>query len=123
MLKDWKGLRSIMMMKTERVLNGKTEYETSMYISSRRYNAKELKNAARQHWAIENTCHWVLDVTYQEDKSRVRKGYGAENLSRVKRLTLNMLMQDKTSKQSIATKRFEAALDDQYSELLLKNAA
>lgn len=123
MLNDWKGLRSIMMIKTERVVNGKTQQEIRLYICSLHYDAPALSKAAREHWAIENTCHWVLDVTYQEDKSRVRKGYGAENLSRLKRLTLNLLTQDKTSKESTATKRFEAALDDQYRERLLRNAA
>ena len=123
MLKDWKSLRSIMMIKTERIVDGKAQQESRLYICSLHYDAPELEKAAREHWAIENTCHWVLDVTYQEDKSRVRKGYGAENLSRLKRLTLNLLMQDKTSKASIATKRFEAALDDQYREQLLRNVA
>jgi len=122
MLKDWKSLRSIMMIKTERVVNSKTQRETRLYICSLAYDAPELGQAAREHWSIENTCHWVLDVTYQEDKSRVRKGYGAENLSRLKRLSLNLLMQDKESKKSIATKRFEAALDDQYREMLIRNA-
>lgn len=89
MLKGWKGLRSIMMIKTERVVNGTAQQETRLYICSLNYDAPGLKEAVRQHWAIENTYHWVLDVTYQEEKSRVRKGYGAENLSRLKRLTLN----------------------------------
>jgi predicted transposase YbfD/YdcC len=123
MLGNWKGLRSIMMIKTERIVNGKTQCETRLYICSLSFDAAVLKTAARDHWAIENTCHWVLDVTYQEDKSRVRKGFGAENLSRLKRLTLNLLMQDKTSRESIATKRFEAALDDEYREKLLENLA
>ena len=122
MLKEWKGLRSIMMIKTKRVENGKTQQETRLYICSLQHDASALKMAAREHWSIENTCHWVLDVAYQEDKSRVRKGYGAENLSRLKRLTLNLLMQDKSRKRSIATKRFEAALDDQYREQLLRSA-
>ena len=123
MLKNWKGLRSIMMIKTRRLVKGKIETDTRYYICSLPASSKILKDAARRHWAIENTCHWVLDVTYQEDQSRVRKGYGAENLSRLKRLTLNMLQQDKTSKGSIATKRFEAALDDEYRERLLRNVA
>lgn len=123
MLKDWKSLRSIMMIKTERIVNGKTQLETRMYICSMHHDAPVLKEAARKHWAIENTCHWVLDVTYQEDSSRVRKGNGAENLSRLKRVTLNILLQDKTSKASLATKRFEAALDDEYREALLRNVA
>jgi len=123
MLEDWKGLRSIMMVKTKRLVKSKLETETRYYICSMPAEAKLLKNAARQHWSIENSCHWVLDVIYQEDNSRVRKGYGAENLSRLKRLTLNMLKQDTTSKGSIATKRFEAALDDRYRESLLRNVA
>lgn len=122
MLKEWKGLRSILMIKTDRIANGRLEQETRFYISSLVYDVPNLGQAAREHWSIENTCHWVLDVTYQEDASRVRKGYGAENLSRLKRLTLNFLMQDKVSKKSIATKRFEAALDDQYRERLMRNA-
>jgi predicted transposase YbfD/YdcC len=123
MLKDWKGLRSIMMIKTKRVVKGKTETETRYYICSLPADAKILKDAARKHWGIENSCHWVLDVTYQEDNSRVRKGYGAENLSRLKRLSLNILKQDKTKKGSIASKRFEAALDDDYRENLLRKAS
>jgi len=123
MLEDWKGLRSIMMVKTKRLIKGKLETDTRYYISSLPAEAKILKKAARAHWAIENSCHWVLDVTYQEDHSRVRKGYGAENLSRLRRLTLNMLTQDTTSKSSIATKRYEAALDDEYRESLLRRAA
>ena len=102
MLQDWKGLCSIMMIKSERAENGKTQNDTRFYICSLPYDTPELQRASREHWAIENTCHWVLDVNYQEDKSRIRKGYGAENLSRLKRLTLNLLMQDKTNKQSIA---------------------
>jgi predicted transposase YbfD/YdcC len=96
MLGDWKCLRSIMMVKTKRLVKGKLETDTRYYICSLPADSKILKDAARRHWAIENTCHWVLDVTYQEDQSRVRKGNGAENLSRLKRLTLNMLQQDKT---------------------------
>lgn len=123
MLKNWKGLKSIMMIKTERVVNGKVETDTRYYISSLSAESNVLKKAARKHWAIENSCHWVLDVTYQEDKSRVRKDNGPENLTRLRRLTLNMLKQDKSSKSSIATKRYEAALDDAYREHLIKGAA
>lgn len=123
MKQDWKGLRSIMKIRTMRIVKGKLETEIRYYICSLPFGSKLLMDAARKHWAIENSCHWVLDVTYQEDKSRIRKGYGAENFSRLKRLTINMLKQDKTSKSSIATKRFEAALDDDYRELLLKNAS
>jgi predicted transposase YbfD/YdcC len=123
MLGDWKGLRSIMMVKTKRLVKGKLETETRYYICSLPAEAPLLKDAARKHWGIENSCHWVLDVTYQEDRSRVRNGHGAENLSRLKRLTLNILRQDRTSKSSITAKRFEAALDDKYRESLLKGAA
>lgn len=121
MIDKWKGLWSIMMIKTQRIIKGKIETDTRYYICSLPANSPLLKYAARKHWSIENSCHWVLDVTYQEDKSRIRKDYGAENFSRLRRLTLNMLKQDKTNKGSIATKRFEAALDDKYREALLRS--
>ncbi len=119
----WKGLQSIMCIKTRRIIKGKEEIGIRLYISSLPADSKLLKDAVRKHWGIENSCHWILDVTYQEDQSRVRKGYGAENLTRLRRLSLNLLQQDKTSKSSIATKRLEAALDDTYRERFLRMAA
>jgi hypothetical protein len=72
-----------------------------------------LAEAVRWHWWIENSLHWVLDVTFREDDSRIRKGYGAENMATLRRLAISLLKREST-KQSIATKRLMAAWDDDY---------
>jgi predicted transposase YbfD/YdcC len=66
----------------------------------------------RGHWGIENSVHWVLDVAFREDESRVRSGNGAENLSTLRRIALNMLKQETTSKGGTAAKRKRAGWDE-----------
>lgn len=84
------------------------------YISSLEANAEKQAKAARSHWGIENDLHWQLDVTYREDLSRVRKGNGAENLSVVRRATLNILKADKEAKISIKGRRLKAGWERSY---------
>ena len=69
---------------------------------------------------VENGLHWVLDVVYDEDRSRLRKDFGAENFSLLRKLTLNVLKQDTSKKGGIETKRLPAGWDDKYRERLLK---
>jgi hypothetical protein len=76
----------------------------------------------RRHWGGENKRHWVLDVTLNEDASRVRAGHAAQNLAVLRRLALNLLRQDTTRRGSLATKRFSAALDQDYLTDLLAAA-
>lgn len=109
----WKDLRSIGMIVGRRLLKGREESQTRYYISSLDSNAKELAEAVRWHWGIENSLHWVLDVSFREDDSRIRKGYGAENMATLRRLAISLLKREST-KQSIATKRLMAAWDDDY---------
>ncbi len=73
-----------------------------------------MAKAIRGHWGIENSLHWSLDVSFREDDSRVRKGHGAENLSRLRRITLNLLKQEKTLKVGIKGKRLKAGWDQTY---------
>jgi predicted transposase YbfD/YdcC len=68
--------------------------------------------AVRRHWGVENSLHWVLDVTFREDESRIRRGNGAEVMSVLRRLTLNLLKQNTTSAASMKRKRKIAAMDD-----------
>ncbi|QYF48396.1 hypothetical protein RHABOEDO_000551 [Candidatus Rhabdochlamydia oedothoracis] len=77
-------------------------------------NAERLAKEVRNHWSIENKLHWQLDVNFREDLSRVRKGNGAENLSIVRRATLNLLQKDKTSKVSLHKRRFIASCRKDY---------
>lgn len=73
-----------------------------------------MAKAIRGHWGIENSLHWSLDVSFREDDSRVRKGHGAENLSRLRRITLNLLKEEKTVKVGIKGKRLKAGWDQTY---------
>ena len=109
----WWNLGAIGMVVSERLEGTASSTEQRYYILSGRPTARSFAKAVRGHWGIENSVHWVLDVTFGEDASRVRSGNAPQNLAVVRHLALNMLRRE-TSKGSIATKRFRAALDEQY---------
>lgn len=111
---QWKGLQSVVMVVSERRLWNRTTREVRFYISSLPSKAQVLANAIRSHWGVENKVHWTLDVTFKEDASRIRKDYAAENFALLRRLTLNLLNQEKTFKGSHRLKRYQAAMDNNY---------
>ena len=115
----WKGLQTIGMVESERHIEGKVTRETRYYISSLDSDAERFGRAVRGHWGIENTLHWSLDVTFNEDSCRIRQGQAAENFAVLRHLALNLLQQDKTTRLGIKAKRFKAALDPQYLAKLL----
>ena len=90
---EWKDLQSIIMIESIRDINGVITKENRFYISSYQPDAAKLNNAIRAHWGIENNVHWVLDVTFGEDASRVRKDNAPENMSIVRHIVLNLLNQ------------------------------
>jgi predicted transposase YbfD/YdcC len=114
----WADLQTIVRVQRERRLPDKTEIETAYYISSLPAEAEPLLMATRFHWAVENSLHWVLDVTFREDDARMRVGHAAYNMATLRRLALNIIKKD-TSKGSIRTKRFKAGLDLSFLERLL----
>jgi predicted transposase YbfD/YdcC len=91
----------------------KIETERRSYISSRALSAEAFAAAVRSHWAIENNLHWTLDVTFNEDQSRLRAGHGARNMAVVRHFALNLLRQA-PDKRSIKRRRKRAAWDPQY---------
>jgi predicted transposase YbfD/YdcC len=116
----WADLRTIVRIQRERRLADKTETETAYYISSLPNIAQQLLTVTRAHWAIENSFHWVLDVTFAEDASRIRVGNAPQNMAVLRHLALNILKADK-SKGSLRNKRYKAALDDSFLFSLLAN--
>lgn len=92
---EWKRLRSIAAIRGERIIGGNKSVETRYYISSLPGDAKKIALAVREHWAIENSLHWVLDVTMNEDMSRIRKDNAPENLATLRRIAINMVKKQK----------------------------
>lgn len=110
----WSGLKSIGMVETERFLNGKMSIERRYYICSL-VEIKSFAKAVRAHWGIENSLHWVLDVIFREDDSRIRKGHAPANFNIIRQLAINLL-KNESSKLSIKRKLFMSALSDQFRE-------
>jgi predicted transposase YbfD/YdcC len=112
---QWAGLQSVIRVYAERRLKEKTETEMRYYISSLPGDdANHLLAAVRAHWHIENRLHWVLDVTFREDESRVRKGNAAQNLVVLRHMALNLLKQEQSTKRSLRGKRLKAGWDERY---------
>ncbi len=111
---NWKGLKSIAMVRSTRTTSKKTTVKHRYYISSLPSNAKQLLDVARKHWSIENELHWVLDVALREDHSRVRNGHAAENFAVLRHMALNLLKQEKTAKGGVHAKQLQAAWNEVY---------
>ena len=117
------GLKTVVMIVSERRLWNKTTTEARFYLSSLSSNAEKTAGAIRSHWGIENSLHWTLDVTFCEDESRIRKQNSPENFALLRRLAINLLKQEKTSKQSLKMKRYRAAMDNNYLVQILNSAS
>lgn len=110
----WKNLNMIGMVESERCVNGETSIENRYYISSLTCDAKKFGQCVRDHWQVENCLHWVLDVAFREDESRIRIGNSAENLSWIRKMALNLLKKETTAKVGIKNKRLNAGWDNKY---------
>jgi predicted transposase YbfD/YdcC len=109
----WKGLRSIGVVVSVCVRDGKETVETRYYISSLPVRVKQFAHAVRSHWGIENTCHWSLDVTYREDESRIRAKHLRENFAWLNRFTLSLLKQH-PGRDSLVMKRRCCGWSEQF---------
>ncbi|MGB3612431.1 MAG: ISAs1 family transposase [Elainellaceae cyanobacterium] len=111
--RHWAGLRSVVMVRSRRELWNKTTTEVRFYLSTMSADAQRHNHVIRSHWSIENSLHWVLDVTFNEDASRVRQGHAPENLGLLRRLSVNLLKRE-PSRHSLKMKRYKAAMDNGF---------
>lgn len=120
--KKWLGLQSLVCVESERYLEStkETSVEKRYYLTSHPPNAEMLATMIRDHWSIENSLHWVLDVTWNEDQSRIRKGNAAQNVALLRKMALNILKNDTSLKDSIKGKRFQATLCEEALAKILK---
>jgi predicted transposase YbfD/YdcC len=118
----WSGLTSIIKIKSEthNKSTGKETHETRWYISSLDLNAEQALHSVRSHWQVES-MHWMLDMTFREDESRIRKGNGALAFNVMRKIALNLFKQDETKSASIARKKKMAGLNDEYRSILLES--
>ena len=119
--KEWPGLRSIGPVMAERREGEQVSVESRYYISSLKSDASRLLQTTRSHWGIENRLHWVLDLSFREDESRVRTGNAPANLAIIRRLALNLLRKDRTSRTSNKARRKLAGWDNDYLLSVLSN--
>ncbi|QVL55635.1 MAG: ISAs1 family transposase [Simkaniaceae bacterium] len=111
---EWKDLNCIVEIESLRTEGGKGTKEKRYYLSSLKTSAKEVAKAIRSHWSIENSLHWVLDVTFNEDRSQIRKKHGPENMAIVKHTVLNLLRQNGDEKTSLKRRRRRASYSEDY---------
>lgn len=121
---EWCGLRSIAMLEETRDINGKVSCERRFFISSLPANAKQIAQAVRAHWGIENVLHWTLDVVFNEDHSTVRKDHAPQNMAIVRHVVLNMLNTAKKQFKGVGVKalRKKAGWGNDNLRLILKNS-
>ena len=115
-LKRWPGLQTLAMVFRQRTVGDKEQTEIAYFISSHEPKVRALAKHIRGHWAIENSQHHVLDVTFAEDASRIRQGTAPEISASLRRMALNILQQDTTVKDNIRGKRLRAGWDEQVLE-------
>ena len=101
--------------------SGKTEAEIRYFLTSSDDDPAILGRAIRRHWSIENALHWVLDVTFREDDSRVRNRTAARNLALLRKIALNLVAADRSSQTSLRGRRKKAAWNDDYMLRIIAN--
>jgi len=118
----WKGLKTIGMVESERQVGNETSKEKRFFISSLDSDAESFGKAVRQHWGIENSLHWTLDVTFREDECRIRKENAPENFAILRHIALNLLKNETSEKKSIKRKRLKAGWDNSYLKKVICSA-
>lgn len=120
--KSWSGLKSFIQVNSTREIGERISVDTRYYISSLdSRNAKRIGECIRHHWSIENSLHWCLDVVFNEDQCRIRKGNAPENVALLRRFALSLLKAETSFKAGLRRKQRKAFVDRRYLELILSN--
>lgn len=120
---DWRGLATLVMVIRVTQLDGRETGEVSYFLTSLSPKVKTLAKLIRQHWSIESQLHWVLDVTFSEDASRIRKQHAPQTSAMLRRLAVSILSSDTSLKDSIRGKRYRACLNTETLERILLSFA
>jgi len=118
---SWVGLKTIVKITSTREIKEKTTTATHYYISSLPLSSRKIADSIRSHWGIENSLHWVLDVSLKEDDSRIRTGDAQENLAILRRLAINALKRETSNKRGIKAKTKKCGWDNDYLQQVLVN--
>ncbi len=110
----WPGLRAIGLVRGEHRIGAERSVEERYYLRSHPLPARAFGDAVRSHWGIENSVHYVLDVAFHEDQSRIRQGLAAENFAVLRHIALNLLRQQTVKRKSIKGRRVRAAWDTDF---------
>lgn len=116
---DWANLATIVMVVRTVMINGRETGEVSYFLSSLPAKIKNLAKLIRQHWSIENQLHWVLDVTFTEDASRIRKQNAPQTSAMLRRLAVSILSRDTSVKDNVRGKRYRASLSTDVLERII----
>jgi predicted transposase YbfD/YdcC len=116
------GLQTLIIVEHTRHLWNQTTHEVQFYLSSLPAHSSKIAPAIRQHWGIENSLHWTLDVIFEEDNCRIRSLHAPHNLALLRRFAINTLNQESTFQRSLRQKSKRAAMDDTYMLTLLATA-
>lgn len=115
----FRDLHAVVRVRAERYIGDENSVEDRYFIGSSTTRAVDALQAARTHWQVENSLHWVLDIAFREDESRIRKGYGAQNFAILRHIALNALKQETSATVGIKNKRLKAGWDERYLSKVL----
>jgi predicted transposase YbfD/YdcC len=115
----WPAVKTAVVIESRRTTRSHHSFSVRYFLSSREAEAERMGAIIRGHWGIENSLHWILDMAFDDDRSRVRTGHAAENLAILKRLALNLIRQEPSRQVSLRNRRNRAGWDNRYLEKVL----